>query len=115
MGSSSHSVPSTMRAWQFSSTRGGLEKNLGLNSLAPVPPHDARSLGKDGVLVKVLAASLNPVDHKIAEIPIVGRFAVGMPASPGLDFAGRVAAAGDHSGVKVGQLVFGRLDGPTRF
>jgi hypothetical protein len=34
--------------------------------------------------VQVLATSLNPVDYKIAELPLVGRFAVKRPATPGL-------------------------------
>lgn len=104
-----------MRASRFTSGHGGLEKHLTLHSSAPLPPHNTKSLGKDKVLVQVLAASLNPVDYKIPELPIVGRFAIKTPATPGLDFAGRVAAAGNESGLEIGQLVFGRLDGPTRF
>lgn len=110
------SIPATMRAWQFSSTRGGLEKNLQLNTAAKLPPHDARALGQDKVLVQVLAMAVNPVDYKLAELPLVGRFAIKKPSSPGLDFAGRVAAKGEaDSPVEVGQLVFGRLDQPTKF
>ncbi|OAP65248.1 hypothetical protein AYL99_01220 [Fonsecaea erecta] len=117
----------TMRAWQFSSTHGGLEKNLKLNESAALPPHDAKTLGRDKVLVKVLAAALNPVDYKLVELPLVGRLAVKTPSSPGLDFAGRVVAVGpaDHpphtahaaseAEVQVGQMVFGRLDAPTQF
>ncbi|OCT53554.1 zinc alcohol dehydrogenase [Cladophialophora carrionii] len=115
-------LPSTMRAWQFTTTHGGLEKNLTLNTAAPLPPHDAHSLGKNKLLVQVLAMSLNPVDYKIAELPLVGRFAIKTPASPGLDFAGRVVAVGEglqrdssSSKIAVGALVFGRLDGPTQF
>ncbi|KIW73477.1 hypothetical protein PV04_01591 [Phialophora macrospora] len=114
----SSSLPSTMRAWQFTSTHGGLEKNLTLNTAAPLPPHDAASLGKDRLLVKVLATSLNPVDYKIAELPLVGRLAVKTPATPGLDFAGRVVAVGtdpSSPGIGVGEIVFGRLGGPTKF
>ncbi|KAJ9607181.1 hypothetical protein H2200_008253 [Cladophialophora chaetospira] len=115
MASSKPSIPSVMTAWHFTSAQGGLDKNLTLNTSAPLPSHDATSLGKDKVLVQVLATSLNPVDHKIVEIPVAGRFVVKTPASPGLDFAGRVAAAGNETGLKNGQLVFGRLDGPTQF
>ena len=86
-----------------------------LSSSAPLPPHKAKSLGKDKVLVQVLAASLNPVDYKIPELPIVGRFAIKTPATPGQDFAGRVTLAGPDSGLQNGQLVFGRLDGPGQF
>lgn len=92
-GASNGGIPSTMRAWQFSSTRGGIEKNLRLNTSAPVPAHDARALGRDKVLVKIVAAGINPVDYKIAELPIVGRLLYGKNATPGSDFAGVVAAA----------------------
>ncbi|KAI1610356.1 NADH oxidase [Exophiala viscosa] len=115
---SSLKIPSTMRACQFSSTKGGLEKNLVLNESASLPPHDDRALGKDKALVQVLAASLNPVDYKLVELPVVGRLAVKTPSSPGLDLAGRVIALGaanTAAGLEVGQLVFGRLDQPTQF
>lgn len=111
-------IPPTMRAWQFTSTQGGLEKNLVLNESAALPPHDERALGKDKALVQVLAASLNPVDYKLVELPVVGRLAVKTPSSPGLDLAGRVVALGqanNAAGLEVGQLVFGRLDQPTQF
>ncbi|OAG33928.1 hypothetical protein AYO21_11945 [Fonsecaea monophora] len=127
-------LPATMRAWQFTSTHHGLEKNLHLNDAAPLPPHDAKTLGKDKVLVQVLAAAVNPVDYKLAEMPVVGRMLIKTPSSPGLDFAGRVVAVGPPSSLppppqpsssfpssgfaddlKIGQLVFGRLDQPTQF
>lgn len=104
-----------MKAWQFSQTAGGLEKNLKLNNTATLPPK-AKSLGPDEILVKILSTTLNPVDYKIAELPLLGRLAIGMPATPGLDFAGKVAATGSNSkDLKPGQLVFGRLDGPSKF
>ncbi|KIW49693.1 hypothetical protein PV05_11347 [Exophiala xenobiotica] len=115
---STQSIPSVMRAWQYSSTHGGLERNLVLNESAALPPHDDKALGKDKVLVQVLAASLNPVDYKFVELPLVGRMAVKTPACPGLDFAGRVvkpAPGTATSEFPVGQLVFGRLAHPTSF
>lgn len=105
-----------MRAWQFTAVHGGLENSLHLNTSAALPPHDAKALGNDKILVQVLAAAVNPVDYKLAETPVVGRLVIKKPSSPGLDFAGRVAATGNtDSEVKVGQLVFGRLDQPTQF
>src|SRR5690349_11074773 len=86
-------IPSMMRAWQFSSTRGGIEKNLRLNNSAPVPAHDSRALGNDKVLVKIIAAGINPVDYKLAELPIIGRLLYRKDATPGSDFAGVIAAA----------------------
>ncbi|KEF60183.1 uncharacterized protein A1O9_05033 [Exophiala aquamarina CBS 119918] len=120
-------IPSTMCAWQFSSTRGGIEKNLHLNDAAPVPAHDAKALGSDKVLVKVLAAGINPVDCKIAELPVVGRLLYRRDATPGSDFAGVVARStakatstpggrgGEEEGAfSEGQLVFGRLNQPVK-
>ena len=103
-----------MKAWQFSKTSGGLEKNLQLNTSAPLPPK-AASLGADQTLVKVVTAALNPVDYKLAEIPLVGRLVFSKPACPGIDYAGRVVASGSTSGLQPGQLVFGRLSPPARF
>ncbi|RVX75607.1 hypothetical protein B0A52_00960 [Exophiala mesophila] len=102
-------IPKTMRAWQFSSTRGGLEKHLKLNDSAPVPSHGGQKL-----LVRVLAAGINPADYKVAEMPIVGRFIFGKNSTPGMDFAGVVADPGDSSSAfKEGQRVFGRMHGIT--
>ena len=112
-------IPATMKAWQFSQTTGGLEKNLKLNNAAPLPPN-AKSLAADQVLVQVLSACLNPVDYKFAQLPIVGSLIIKRPASPGLDFSGRVVATGPNSkkvsteDLKPGQLVFGRLGDPTQ-
>lgn len=114
------SIPATMKAWQFSQTKGGIEKNLKLSNTAPLPPN-ANSLAADQVLVKVLSSSLNPVDHKFAEAPVLGNLIIKKPSSPGLDFSGRVIASGPNSNkissedLSPGQMVFGRLDGPTQF
>ena len=72
--------------------------------------------------MQILSASLNPADYKFAEIPLVSALVITKPAIPAVDFAGRVVAVGPDSGkisssedVKVGQLVFGKLDPPVRF
>ena len=112
-----------MKAWQYSQSSNGIEKNLKLNNAAPLPP-TAHSLGTDQVLVQVLSASLNPADYKLAEIPLVSALAIKKPATPAVDFAGRVVASGPRSGkipssedlLKAGQLVFGKLDPlPARY
>lgn len=113
-------IPATMKAWQFSHTAGGIEKNLKLNNAAPLPPN-ANSLAADQVLVQVLSASLNPVDYKFAQIPVLGNLIIKKPASPALDFAGRVVASGPNSNkvstedLNPGQLVFGKLSGPSQY
>ena len=91
-----------MRAWQYSSTKGGLEKNLKLNPSAPLPIPKP-----DQHLVQIIAAALNPVDYKPAEIPLIARFLLTKPATPGIDFVGSIATPAPGSPLKAGQLVFG--------
>ena len=116
----SPSIPPTMKAWQFSQTTGGLERNLKLNNSASLPPK-AHSLAPDKVLVQILSTALNPIDFKLAELPLVGGLAIKKPSSPAFDYSGRVVAAGPNSkkiapdDLKPGQMVFGRLDGPTQY
>lgn len=114
------SIPNTMKAWQYSLTAGGLQRNLKLNTSAALPSN-AISLPADKTLVQVITATLNPVDYKLAEIPLVGRLLTGQPACPGIDYAGRVVATGSNSkkvstqDLNPGQLVFGRLEPPAKF
>ncbi|KIW88526.1 uncharacterized protein Z519_11095 [Cladophialophora bantiana CBS 173.52] len=96
------SPPAVMRAWQYSCTKGGLEKNLRLNESAPVPQPSS-----DQHLVQVLATSLNPIDYKVAEIRFLSRFAIPKPATPGIDVAGYLVTPAAGSSLKPGQLVFG--------
>lgn len=112
----STSIPSSMKAWQYTQVTGGVEKNLKLHNAIPLPPK-AKSLGPDEILVNVLSAALNPIDYKLAELPIFGKLALGSPASPGFDYAGRVAATGSNSekDLTVGQMVFGKLADPTKY
>lgn len=107
------STPDTMKAWLYSSTAGGLEKNLTLDPAARTP---AASLQPDQVLVQVISASINPADYKVPAMPIVSRALITTPASPGMDFAGRVAATGAQvSGFEPGQLVYGTIGVPIQF
>ena len=102
-------VPTRMRTWQWSVCTNGLDEALQLNTSAPLPT-EKRSLASGESLIQVHAAALNPVDYKLPELPIVGRMAIPKPATPGLDFAGRVVQVGPDSNVKVGQMVFGKLE-----
>lgn len=95
-----------MRTWQYSAIQGKLEDCLTLKDDAPVPEVD--SLAQDELLVEVISASLNPVDYKVPEAPLVGRLMVSRPATPGMDLCGRVV--GKHpsnTSFAEGQLVFG--------
>ena len=90
-----------MKAWQYSSTKGGLDKNLRLNSV-PLPTPKPKQH-----VVQILATALNPIDYKPAEIQFIHRAAYPKPATPGLDFAGRIVVPSHNSSFQRGQLVFG--------
>lgn len=104
------SIPSTMRASQWTTISDTIEKSLKVNNNASLPK-SANSLGKDQTLVKVHYAALNPVDYKLPEMPIVGRFAIPKPASPCMDFSGVVVKT-SRSDLKPGQAVFGKTEPP---
>lgn len=97
-----------MRASQWTTIPETIEKSLKVNSNASLPK-SAESLGKDETLVKVHYAALNPVDYKLPEFPIVGRFAISKPASPCMDFAGIVVKT-SRTDLKPGQAVFGKTE-----
>ena len=90
-----------MSAWQYVANRGGIEKNLHLNSSAQLPKPKS-----DQHLIKVLASALNPIDYKTMENPLIWRL-ISKPATPGLDFAGRIVKPANGSSLESGQLVFG--------
>ncbi|KAI4660770.1 uncharacterized protein J4E79_005338 [Alternaria viburni] len=95
-------MASTMRAWQYNSTKGGIEKNLQINEAAPQPVlHDEQ------ILVQVHAMAINPVDHKVTEGPMPLRL-VGSDITPGADFCGKVAKVGKKvDEYQIGEFVFG--------
>jgi NADPH:quinone reductase-like Zn-dependent oxidoreductase len=107
-------VPTTMQAWQWSQCTDTLENALSMNHSAPLPT-SKRPLAIGESLIQVHAAALNPVDYKLAELPVVGRMAIPKPATPGLDFAGKVVQVGPECNVKVGQMVFGKLEPKQQF
>ncbi|KAF1921572.1 hypothetical protein BDU57DRAFT_489467 [Ampelomyces quisqualis] len=102
-------LPPTMRAWQWTQCNDTLENAIQFNDAAPLPISKL-SLGPGESLIEVHAAALNPVDYKLPELPVVGRMAIPKPATPGLDFAGKVVEIGSDCNVKVGQMVFGKLE-----
>jgi NADPH:quinone reductase-like Zn-dependent oxidoreductase len=101
-----------MRAWQYSDATCGLENNLKLDDFPDIKP---ALLSKNEVLVKVLAAGLNPADYKVPEMGRVMRATIGMPAIPGSDYAGKIIATHPtNDSLKEGELVFGRLEQMAR-
>ncbi|RYO36314.1 hypothetical protein AA0111_g3169 [Alternaria arborescens] len=113
-GTEEMSLPTTMRAWQWSTCGTTLEEAIELKDSVPLPT-SKRPLAAGESLIQVHAAALNPVDYKLAELPVVGRMAIPKPATPGLDFAGRVVQEGPDCNVKVGQMVFGKLEPKQQF
>ncbi|KAI8250334.1 Zinc-type alcohol dehydrogenase-like protein [Colletotrichum sp. SAR 10_77] len=95
-----------MRAAQWRTTTGSIEKNLKLVTNAPLPK-TASSLPKGCTLVKVVYASINH-DYKLAELPLVNRIFPN-PAIPGVDYSGTVVAT-TLTTLQLGQRVFGRTE-----
>ncbi|KAF8865176.1 putative zinc alcohol dehydrogenase [Acephala macrosclerotiorum] len=113
MSGNSNALPSTMRAWLWTTAAGGLEKNLYLSESATRP---GQPLQNDQVVVQVISMSLNPADYKVPEMGLAAKLIISTPSSPGIDFCGRVVDVG--SAVKdfsSGQLVFGCLGRPMQF
>ncbi|GJN89375.1 hypothetical protein Rhopal_002355-T1 [Rhodotorula paludigena] len=95
-----------MRAWVFRQ-KGNPSSVLHLESEHPDPSTDAPAANKHKVLVKVHAASLNPIGFKSMGVAPI-KWGQKVPAIPECDFSGTVAG-GDLSGtgLQVGDAVFG--------
>ena len=91
-----------MKSWQYTTASGGIERNLTLNSSTTLPTPKP-----DQHLVLIHATSLNPVDYKVAEVGLASRFIIPKPATPGIDFVGRMVIPASGSDLKENQLVFG--------
>ncbi|KAF5593839.1 zinc alcohol dehydrogenase [Fusarium pseudoanthophilum] len=98
-----------MRAAQWRSIKGGIDKNLTLVADAKLPKN-ASSLAKGQTLVRVAYASVNHLDYKIAEMPLTN-FMFSKPVTPGLDFSGTVVSTTLNE-FQSGQKVFGRTELP---
>lgn len=104
-------MATTMKAWQYGAATGGLEKNI---KLIDIERPSATTLTKDQVIVEIISVSVNPADYMIPETPQLGKLMIGTPAVPSMDFSGRVFATQSNDTLKVGQLVFGRIDAPKK-
>ncbi|KAF2414975.1 GroES-like protein [Tothia fuscella] len=104
----------TMKAWQYTTAAGGLEKTLYNTTTFPTPSKN--TLSPNQIFLQVISASLNPVDYKIPELGMVGKIMIPTPAIPGHDFCAKVVATHDtNDTLKVGQKVFGALGGEVRY
>lgn len=101
-----------MRAWTYTTVPTTLESALTLTSNAPLPP---LPLSPGTYLIRVHSASLNPVDYKLPELPLVGRLAIPKPATPGLDFSGTIVLSTPTSRLQPGTRVFGKLEPKQQF
>lgn len=106
-----NALPSTIRAAQWTSMLGGIEKNLKVNTAASLPP-GASALGENSTLVKVEYSSINPVDYKLPEFGLFRALKLSKPAIPAGDYAGTVVST-TLPGFKPGDRVFGRSDPPA--
>lgn len=103
-----------MKTWQYSTLTGTLEQSLSLVEDAPMP--DTSTLEPEQMIVQVISAALNPVDYKLPEAGLLGKMMIPRPATPGLDFCGRVYATHpSNTKFKKGDVVFGGLAGACRF
>ncbi|CAN8097318.1 unnamed protein product [Discula destructiva] len=105
--------PKTMRSWTYNSAT-SLDTALSRNDQAP--PQAESTLSPTSVLIQVLYMAVNPADYKLAELGMLARPLISLPASPGMDYSGRVVRAGKSMGdtYQPGQLVFGRVD-PSKY
>lgn len=87
---------------------GPLTKSLRVDTNVPLPKN-ADPLPANSVLVRVAYTSLNPVDSKIADLPLLGGLV--FPGIPCFDYAGTVIKSRDTN-FKDGQRVFGMTDIP---
>lgn len=101
-----------MRAWRYKAVKHGLENSLTFETEAPLPVDPAK-LPANTTLVKITAASLNPVDYKMPEVPFATSTIIKTPAVPAHDFAGTVVATTVPT-LKPGQRVFGHANPPTQ-
>jgi NADPH:quinone reductase-like Zn-dependent oxidoreductase len=112
MTDSDTTLPASMKAWVYSDTSGGLENNLSFHSTANAP----HALQPGQLLIQVISASLNPADYKVPEMGPVAKLVIGTPASPGMDYCGKVVSIGPGvTSIELGSLVYGTLGKPTQF
>jgi len=107
-----------MRAVQYTSVQGGLEKNLTYTEQALAPQHDEQMQRGDHIMVEVISASINPLDWKMPETPVIGKaltYSFTSSATiPGMDYCGRIKSTGSTiDSLSIGELVYGRLTRPT--
>ncbi|KAK3711100.1 hypothetical protein LTR37_009887 [Vermiconidia calcicola] len=102
------SLPTCMKASQWTIMIGGLEKSLQYSDTVSLP-NNAASLPENSTLVRVAYASLNPVDYKLPETPLLRILGISKPGIPCGDFVGTVVST-TMPGLRPGDRVFGSND-----
>ncbi|GKT52921.1 zinc-binding alcohol oxidoreductase [Colletotrichum tofieldiae] len=103
----------TMRCWQYSAVSGKLEDCLTFKEDISTP--EKSSLREDELIIEVISASLNLADYKFPEATLIGRLMITRPATPAMDFCGRVVATHpSNTNFEVGQVVFGGYPGASQ-
>lgn len=102
-------IPDTMHGVQLVKY-GSFEEALVYNEEIPTP----KIKSKTQVLVRIKAASVNPIEAKVTSGNMkLATFAVGFPSIIGADFSGVVVAKGDKvTDFEVGDEVFGSQERP---
>ncbi|VUC24868.1 unnamed protein product [Clonostachys rosea] len=102
------SSQTTMQAWQYQSP-GPIQSTLKLHASVPKP--SPSSLSPDQVLIKTIAAGLNPADFKVQELGLIARAITGFPKTVGMDLTGTVQAVGPNvTTFSVGDTIVGRVN-----
>lgn len=99
-----------MRAAAWDGNAGGIHKHIKVTDSWPIPKN-AKNLPKDHTLIRVSHATLNPVDYKVPELPLIGSLVFGKGV-PGLDYSGTVVES-TLPHLKPGEPVFGSLAPPN--
>ncbi|CAG9984374.1 unnamed protein product [Clonostachys byssicola] len=102
------SSETTMQAWQFQAP-GPLQSTLKLNPSAPRPSPSSLTPGQ--VLIKPIAAGLNPADFKVQELGLIARAIASFPKTAGMDLSGTVQSVGPNvTTLRAGDTVVGRVN-----
>ncbi|KIA75494.1 hypothetical protein HK57_00043 [Aspergillus ustus] len=105
-------APPSIFAWQYASTKGGLEENLQFYDTFPMPEMPSNS-GTVASIIRVLAVSLNPQDYKVPEMGFAGKMATRPPATPASDFVGRIHKT-NVPGLSKDNIVCGTIGMPQK-
>jgi len=95
-----------MQTYQYTASSGPIEHTLTLKNIAVPTPSASQ------ILIRTSAASLNPIDYKLSEAPLIS-YLTRYFTTPGLDFSGHVVS--ETSDLSPGTFVYGRLTPPAKY